>query len=60
MKNKEVQIGVQYLANVSGKVVSVQITHKLSLANGWRARNCVTGRSITIRSGKRLRNIVTK
>ena len=53
MTKKEVVIGEQYLAKVSGKKVAVKIIG-ISSRGGWQATNTATGRPCYIRTAARL------
>ena len=55
MKKADVEIGGQYVAEVSGKLVVVKIL-ALSPYGGWDATNTTTGRPVRIRSAQRLRH----
>ena len=66
MKRADIEVGKSYLAKVSGKLVSVQITEDRGewygdsicvVHCGWDAVNESTGRQIYIRSAARLREI---
>ena len=54
MRSSDVIIGNCYTAKVSGNVVTVRIVATHSLG-GWLATNTATGRSIRIKSARRLR-----
>lgn len=54
MKTAAVRIGAKYTAKVSGAVVPVVVLRE-SRHGGWEARNEKTGRTIRIRSARRLR-----
>jgi len=54
----QVEIGGVYTAKVSGRVVKVEIIAKHHLG-GWLAKNLETGRTIRIKSGRRLRSRTT-
>jgi hypothetical protein len=60
MRAAEVVVGQVYLANVSGRVVSVRIERPVLVGfrqrrTAWEATNLTTGRRILIRSAQRLR-----
>jgi hypothetical protein len=59
MHAKDVKIGGRYKAKVSNVVTTVQIISK-SLSGGWVAENEATGRRVRIKSGQRLRSVVTE
>ena len=74
MKRAEVVVGGTYVAKVSGKLVSVRITHDRGthfrtvynqpsrdreVHDGWVAVNVTTGRIVTIKSAQRLRGPAT-
>ena len=60
MKKKDVRIGTEYVAKVSGKLANVRIVGE-SPHGGWDAVNTGTGRSIRIRGVQRLRQpVMTK
>lgn len=54
MKKADVEIGGNYVAKVSGKLVAVRIDRP-SPYGGWDATNLATGRSVRIRTAARLR-----
>jgi hypothetical protein len=54
MLKTDIQIGQQYIAKISGKLVPVQILSE-SQYGGWNARNTVSGREVRIRSAAKLR-----
>jgi hypothetical protein len=56
MRNADVVIGGRYLAKVSGTVQTVKIMAVHSLG-GWLAQNESSGRSIRIKSARRLRGV---
>jgi hypothetical protein len=63
MRAAEVVVGQVYLANVSGRVVSVRIERPVLVGfrqrrTAWEATNLTTGRRILIRSAQRLRKQV--
>ena len=53
MKKSEVQLGVTYVAKVSGKITTVRIVSE-SQYGGWNAVNLATTRGIRIYSAQRL------
>lgn len=55
MKSKDVKIGGEYLAKVSGTIARVRIESE-SIYGGWNARNTKTGRAVRIRTAARLRH----
>ena len=57
MRKHEVKIGGKYRAKISNKLTTVQITGE-SPYGGWSAKNLVTGRTIRIKSGAKLREEV--
>jgi hypothetical protein len=57
MKKSEIEIGNEYRAKVSGKVVNVRITGNLYFG-GWIATNLQTGREVRIKTAARLRGRV--
>ena len=59
MKKNEVQLGGTYKCKVSGKIVSVKITHE-NPHGGWDAKNLSTGKNIKIKSAQRLRGTVNR
>ena len=54
MLKREVEIGHQYVAKVSGKIAIVRILHE-SPYGGWEAVNRQTGRAVRIKTAARLR-----
>jgi hypothetical protein len=55
MKQKDVQIGGRYAANVSGERTIVRIVSAAgSCYGGWKAVNEKTGREVRIRTAQRL------
>jgi len=59
MKKNEVQVGKQYIAKVSGKLVPIQILEE-SRRGGWVAKNVATGRTVRVKTAARLRRPVGK
>lgn len=59
MKKKDVVLGAEYRALVSGKLCRVRL-ESISHYGGWNARNLDTDRSIRIRSAQRLRPTVVE
>lgn len=57
MKKKDVEIGGRYVAKVSGKLTTIQITRE-NRYGGWHAKNTETGRAVRIRTAARLRRRV--
>lgn len=57
MKKNDVEIGGQYVAKVSGKLVAVKIVSE-SPYGGWNARSIETGREVRVRTAARLRQRV--
>ena len=58
MTAASVHIGQTYAARVSGKLTTVRIERERG--GGWDAVNVTTGRSVRIRSGRRLRPIAPR
>ena len=54
MKKSEIEVGITYIAKVSGVLAKVRITGE-SPYGGWRGKNLATGREVRIRSAARLR-----
>ena len=54
MKKKEVEIGKNYLAKISGKLTAVKIVSE-SPYGGWIGRNIATGREVRIKTAAKLR-----
>ena len=54
MKKQDIQIGMTYIAKVSGVLTKVRVTGT-SPYGGWCAVNVATGRQIRVRSAARLR-----
>ena len=54
MKKREVRIGADYCAKVSGQLVAVRITGE-SRFGGWESVNRKTGRQVRIKSAAKLR-----
>jgi len=54
MKKKDVSVGKIYAVKVSGKVVPVKLVGESSYG-GWDGKNLVTGRSVRVKTGGRLR-----
>ena len=54
MKKRDVQIGLTYIAKVSGVLAKVRLTRESS-NGGWYGTNLATGREVRIRSAARLR-----
>lgn len=54
MKKKNVEIGREYVAKVSGQLCVVKILRE-SPYGGWEAKNLRTGRMVHIKSPQRLR-----
>lgn len=59
MTKRDVRIGCEYLAKVSGKLTRVKLTGE-SPYGGWNAVNIATGRTIRIRTAARLRQSYTE
>jgi hypothetical protein len=59
MRKKEVEIGAVYTAKISGNVVKVRILGVSPYGSGWAAQNLSTGRSVHIKSARKLRERVT-
>lgn len=59
MKKADIQVGLTYIAKVSGVLAKVRITSE-SPYGGWRGTNLATGREIRIRSAARLRRPVNE
>ena len=59
MKKADIQVGLTYIAKVSGVLATVRITGE-SPYGGWRGTNLATGREIRIRSAARLRRPVNE
>ncbi len=59
MKKKDVTVGGEYRALVSGKLCRVRLSAE-SPYGGWIAMNLDTGRQIRIRSAQRLRPVVVE
>src|SRR5258706_3667924 len=57
MKKKDVSVGGEYRAMVSGKLCRVRL-EAVSHYGGWVARNLDTDRTVRIRSAQRLRPLV--
>ena len=57
MLKKEVEIGATYMVKVSGVVVPVRIV-RLRPGGGWIGVSTASGREITIKSGRKLRQKV--
>lgn len=57
MKRIDVKIGGTYLMKVSGKLAHVRIEHATSYG-GWEGKNIRTGRTVFIRSPRKLRSRV--
>ena len=53
MKAKEVEIGGIYAARISGKIVPVRLESELD--GGWHATNMRTGKTVRIKSARKLR-----
>lgn len=54
MRKREVEIGREYVAKVSGRIAVVKILRE-SPYGGWEAENTRTGRAVRIRTAARLR-----
>ena len=59
MKKADIQVGLTYIAKVSGVLAKVRVTGE-SPYGGWRGINLATGREIRIRSAARLRRPVNE
>ena len=59
MKATEVKLCGIYKAKVTGNLVSVKITHE-NPSGGWQALNLKTGKTVRIKSAKRLRGAVNR
>lgn len=60
MKKKDVVIGGEYVAKVSGKLTTVRIKSERYGGSGWIGVNVKTGREVRIRTAARLRNEVVR
>ena len=54
MRKEQIEIGKRYAAEVSGKIVIVQIGSR-AMHGGWYATIMATGRAVRIRSAAQLR-----
>jgi hypothetical protein len=54
MRKQDIEIGLTYIAKVSGTLTRVRITRE-SPYGGWHGINVATGREVRIRSAARLR-----
>ena len=59
MKKDQVKIGRLYVAKVSDKLVTVRIDSTHS-KGGWNATNTATGKSVRIKSARRLRGVAPR
>lgn len=58
MKKEAITVGSSYIARVSGRLTTIRIERVSSYGNGWEALNLNTGRTIHIRSARRLQRLV--
>lgn len=57
MKSNQIEVGATYSAKVSGQLVPVQVV-ELGLGGGFWAKNLQTGRTIRLKSARRLRGLL--
>ena len=55
LKKADVKVGGRYIALVSGRLATIQITGPAPYGKGWVGRNLTTGREIRVRTAARLR-----
>jgi hypothetical protein len=57
MKDRDITIGGYYAAEINGRLVTVRVISRMT-TGGWYVKNTASGRTVYLRSARRLRYLV--